>query len=59
MNPQEIQTISVIGLGYVGLPIAVAFGKHMEVVGYDIDATRVASLKAGQDPSGQVSNAQI
>ena len=59
MNPPKIQTISVIGLGYVGLPVAVAFGKHVEVVGYDIDATRVASLMAGQDPSGEVSTAKI
>ena len=59
MTPQGIQTISVVGLGYVGLPIAVAFGKHVEVVGYDINDARVASLQAGQDPSGEVSTAQI
>ena len=39
-NCSRIQTISVVGLGYVGLPIAVAFGKHVEVVGYDIDEGR-------------------
>ena len=49
----------MVGLGYVGLPIAVAFGKYVEVLGYDIDATRVTSLQAGQDPSGEVSKAQM
>jgi UDP-N-acetyl-D-glucosamine/UDP-N-acetyl-D-galactosamine dehydrogenase len=41
--------IAVIGLGYVGLPLAVEFGKKMPVVGFDINADRVAELQAGQD----------
>lgn len=48
MNPTH-PLIAVIGLGYVGLPLAVEFGKHRPVLGFDIDATRVAELQAGRD----------
>ncbi|CBA16192.1 nucleotide sugar dehydrogenase [Xanthomonas albilineans] len=41
--------IAVIGLGYVGLPLAVAFGARYDTLGYDIDAQRVAQLRAGYD----------
>ncbi|WP_312738423.1 nucleotide sugar dehydrogenase [Stenotrophomonas sp.] len=40
---------AVIGLGYVGLPLAVAFGRHIPTLGYDIDAARIAELGSGQD----------
>ena len=43
------RTIAVIGLGYVGLPLAVEFGKKRTVVGYDINAKRIAELQAGHD----------
>jgi len=41
--------LGVIGLGYVGLPLAVEFGKHFSTVGFDIKASRVAELKVGKD----------
>jgi len=41
--------IAVIGLGYVGLPLAIEFGKHYNVVGFDINSSRIAELKAGKD----------
>jgi UDP-N-acetyl-D-glucosamine/UDP-N-acetyl-D-galactosamine dehydrogenase len=41
--------IAVIGLGYVGLPLAIEFGKRYHTIGYDIDAERVDSLSAGRD----------
>jgi len=41
--------ITIIGLGYVGLPLAVEFGRHIDAIGFDIDAQRVADLKAGND----------
>jgi UDP-N-acetyl-D-glucosamine/UDP-N-acetyl-D-galactosamine dehydrogenase len=47
--------ISVIGLGYVGLPVAVAFGKVRRTVGFDINATRIAELREGHDRTGEVS----
>lgn len=46
--------IGVIGLGYVGLPLAVEFASKYRVVGYDLNATRVASLCEGQDSTGEV-----
>ena len=46
--------IAVIGLGYVGLPLAVEFGKQRSVVGFDINAARINSLKAGEDATLEV-----
>ncbi|PZS72885.1 nucleotide sugar dehydrogenase [Stenotrophomonas maltophilia] len=40
---------AVIGLGYVGLPLAVAFGRHWPTLGFDIDAGRIAELRGGRD----------
>jgi len=47
--------ISVIGLGYVGLPVAVAFGEQHHVVGFDVHAERVKELTAGHDRTREVS----
>jgi UDP-N-acetyl-D-glucosamine/UDP-N-acetyl-D-galactosamine dehydrogenase len=52
MNSERI--ISIIGLGYVGLPVAVAFGKVRRTVGFDINPLRIAELKAGHDRTGEV-----
>jgi UDP-N-acetyl-D-galactosamine dehydrogenase len=41
--------IAIIGLGYVGLPLAVEFGKHFETIGFDIHQTRIDELKTGYD----------
>ena len=47
--------IAVIGLGYVGLPVAVAFAeKFPGTVGFDIDTRRVAALRGGEDWTGEV-----
>ncbi len=46
--------VSVIGMGYVGLPVAVAFGRLDEVVGFDIDERRITELKQGRDSTGEV-----
>lgn len=43
------KTIAIIGLGYVGLPLAVEFGKHRTTLGFDINQTRILELQAGQD----------
>ena len=43
--------IGVIGLGYVGLPLAVELGKQFPTVGYDINQTRIAELNAGRSGS--------
>ncbi len=46
--------IGVVGLGYVGLPLAVELGKRYPTVGFDLDATRIAELRAGKDRSLEV-----
>ncbi|MGE0151116.1 MAG: nucleotide sugar dehydrogenase [Reyranellaceae bacterium] len=46
--------VSVTGLGYVGLPVAVAFARQGAVLGYDHDPQRVAQLRAGQDRTGEI-----
>ena len=46
--------IAVCGLGYVGLPVAVAFSKRFDVIGFDVDKRRIASLKAGNDWTGEI-----
>jgi UDP-N-acetyl-D-galactosamine dehydrogenase len=51
--------LAVIGLGYVGLPLAIEFGKKRSVVGFDINQVRVDELKAGQDYTLEVSSAEL
>jgi len=46
--------IAIIGLGYVGLPLAVEFGKHRPVIGFDINAARIAALQGGRDATREV-----
>ncbi len=56
---EKKSTIAVIGLGYVGLPVAVAFAKHFPVIGFDINPTRVEELKKGIDRTGEVAKEDI
>ena len=51
--------IGVIGLGYVGLPLTVAFGRVLPTLGYDIDAARVAELQQGQDHTLELDAAEL
>lgn len=51
----EQSKIAVIGLGYVGLPLAVEFGKKFAVVGFDINDFRIKELKSGKDSTLEVS----
>jgi UDP-N-acetyl-D-galactosamine dehydrogenase len=51
--------IAVIGLGYVGLPLAVALARHFETIGLDIDSGRVAELCAGHDRTGEVDSGRL
>ncbi|PKO91314.1 MAG: Vi polysaccharide biosynthesis protein VipA/TviB [Betaproteobacteria bacterium HGW-Betaproteobacteria-1] len=48
------KTIAIIGLGYVGLPLAVEFGKTRSVIGFDINKKRIAELRAGEDHTLEV-----
>ncbi|HMB77442.1 MAG TPA: Vi polysaccharide biosynthesis UDP-N-acetylglucosamine C-6 dehydrogenase TviB, partial [Kiloniellaceae bacterium] len=51
--------VAVIGLGYVGLPLAVAFGRLGPTLGFDLSADKVARLQAGRDPAGELTDAEI
>ena len=51
--------IAIIGLGYVGLPLAVEFGKTLDTLGYDIDIARVAELQAGHDHTLELDDAEL
>ncbi len=51
--------IAVIGLGYVGLPLAVEFGKKVPVIGFDIYQKRIDELKSGQDHTLEVSPEEL
>jgi UDP-N-acetyl-D-galactosamine dehydrogenase len=46
--------ITILGLGYVGLPLAVALARYFAVTGYDVDSKRITELVAGRDPTGEV-----
>ena len=46
--------ISVIGLGYVGLPLALEFAKYLPVIGFDIHKERIELMKNGEDPSNEL-----
>ena len=49
------ERIAIIGLGYVGLPLATEFAKKYKVVGYDVDKSRVEELKKGKDRTKEIS----
>ena len=51
--------IAVVGLGYVGLPLAVEFGRRFTTVGFDVKPARIAQLRAGRDVTLEVSRAQF
>ncbi|MCS3904345.1 UDP-N-acetyl-D-galactosamine dehydrogenase [Methylohalomonas lacus] len=51
--------ISVIGLGYVGLPVAVAFGRQHKVIGFDINESRIAELQSGHDSTLEIEAAEF
>jgi UDP-N-acetyl-D-galactosamine dehydrogenase len=54
-----LTTIAVVGLGYVGLPLAVEFGKKHRTIGFDLSPAKVAAYGRGVDPSGEVSPADL
>ncbi|MBN8715997.1 MAG: Vi polysaccharide biosynthesis UDP-N-acetylglucosamine C-6 dehydrogenase TviB [Xanthomonadales bacterium] len=54
MQPHTDARIAIVGLGYVGLPLAVEFGKQYPTIGYDINPARIAELKQGRDSTREV-----
>ena len=57
LNKEE--KLSLVGLGYVGMPIAVAFAKKIDVVGFDLNAKKIELYKNGIDPTNEVGNDAI
>lgn len=53
------EKISLVGLGYVGMPIAVAFAKKVKVVGFDLNAKKIEAYKSGIDPTNEVGDEEI
>lgn len=51
--------VAVIGLGYVGLPLAVEFGRKMKTIGFDLSDSKIANFRKFEDPTGEVSAAQF
>jgi UDP-N-acetyl-D-galactosamine dehydrogenase len=54
-----MSTVAVIGLGYVGLPLVVAFGKQQRTIGFDISETKVESCRRGVDPSRELPDSEL
>ena len=48
------KTVAVVGMGYVGLPLALAFGRKMPTIGFDISEEKIAAYQAGHDPAGEM-----
>jgi len=59
MSGKTLRSIAIVGLGYVGLPIAVAFGKQQPVIGFDINQAKIKDLQAGIDRTGEVSERDL
>ena len=59
MRPLEQEKIAVIGLGYVGLPVAISFGKKLPTIGFDIRQRRIDELKSGHDETMEVTGSEL
>jgi UDP-N-acetyl-D-glucosamine/UDP-N-acetyl-D-galactosamine dehydrogenase len=53
------ETVAVVGLGYVGLPLAIAFGRNQRTIGFDLDESRLARYRQASDPNGGISAAEF
>ncbi len=53
-RPLRLPSVAVIGLGYVGLPLALAFGRRLRTIAYDVDGAKVGAYREGRDPTGQM-----
>jgi UDP-N-acetyl-D-galactosamine dehydrogenase len=58
-EPDATPRIVVVGLGYVGLPLAVALARHFPVVGFDVDETRIGELRDGHDRTGEIESDKL
>src|SRR5712664_4401895 len=56
---QRLATVAVVGLGYVGLPLAVEFGKHRPTIGYDLSRKKIDNIQRRVDTTGELSAAEL
>jgi UDP-N-acetyl-D-galactosamine dehydrogenase len=56
---ETVDTVAIVGLGYVGLPLAVAFGRSRRTIGLDLNEEKLNHYRAGRDPSGEVEPQQL
>ncbi|HEV6965216.1 MAG TPA: nucleotide sugar dehydrogenase, partial [Roseateles sp.] len=54
-----MNAVAVVGLGYVGLPLVVEFGKQMRTIGFDIAKNKVEACRRGTDPSRELSDEEV
>ena len=59
MNEPKMPTVAIVGLGYVGLPLAVEFAKIFPTIGYDLSEEKVGNFRRHEDPTGEVSREQF
>ena len=53
------ESIAVVGLGYVGLPLAVEFGRHYTTIGFDLSHKKIDAYRSGIDPTGEVTPEEL
>lgn len=58
VNPSDL-VIAVIGVGYVGLPLVIEFGRHIRTIGFDVASDKIARCRAGTDPSREISDVDM
>ncbi len=58
-NTSLVEKVAVVGLGYVGLPVAVSMAKKFDTLGFDIKSKRVSALQSGHDETGEVSSDEL
>src|SRR5438309_11879068 len=58
-SAERVRTVGVVGLGYVGLPTAVEFGKHRPTVGYDLSRKKIENIQRRVDTTGELSDAEL
>lgn len=56
---QSSPSVAVIGVGYVGLPLVIEFGKHFKTIGFDVSRDKIEKCRAGQDPSREIPDADM
>ena len=55
----RVDKLAVVGLGYVGLPLAVAFSKRLDVIGFDLSEAKVSQYRSGFDATGEIGDALL